>query len=315
MKVVVTLFSILVVILSRCFIIFKLLWVILFSAVFCIVTTYVNKYKRKLSYFNDFPNVLRVFFGCSGGALLSSYDLFEVILGLLLILFGILANDESIRRVYRNKGLIVLSGIDGTGKSTHTKNICRWLKHNGIQCRIVRFHRYLFLDRLSKFRLRVRRERSIIRQSKNVPYGWIPAKTSKLSFIRPYLALLDNVMLYLIEVIPALWKGEYVVCDRFLWDNYVKHKMLGYYTRYLFRLSTIVKPKIGIILDLPSEIAVERVAKRNYHYQYTVEQYEFERIEFRKIGKKLGYIIVNTNQPSEKTWQEIENYLISAVNA
>jgi len=308
MKVVVVLFSIFTLTVSRYITVSKLLWIFASPAVFCAVTTYVNKYKRRISYYNDFPNVLRVFFGCLGGVLLESYSLFYVIFGLLFVLLGIFANDEPMRSVYRNKGVIVLSGIDGTGKSTHAKKICEWLRQNGFTCRNVRFHRYLFLDKLSKFRLKVKREK-VEKPRGKPPPGWIPAKTSKFSFVRPYLALLDNFLLYALRVVPCVWRGECVVCDRFIWDNYVKHKALGYNAAFLFRFATFVKPNIGLIFDLPSEVAVERVGQRDFHYQYKIEQYEAERKDFRNIAEKLGYVIINTNQPIQRTWIEVDNYL------
>jgi len=308
MKVIVVLVSILTLISSDCFVVSKFLWIFVFPVVFCIVTTYLNMYKRRISYYNDFPNVLRVFFGSLGGVLLGSHGLFDVIFGLLFVLLGIFANDEAMRRVYRNKGVVVLSGIDGTGKSTHAKNICEWLRRNGFSCRIIPFHRYLFLDKLSRFRLKVKGEK--VEKPHGRPHpGWVPTKTSRFSFVRPYLALLDNFLLYVFKVVPCIWRGGYVICDRFIWDNYVKHKALGYNTRFLFGFATFVKPKVGLIFDLPSEVAVKRVGQRDFHYQYTAEQYEVERKEFRKIGEKLGYTIINTNQPIENTWKEIEDYL------
>jgi len=314
MKIIVMLLSILTLILSRWFVVPNFFWIFVFPIVFCVITVYINKYKRRISYYNDFPNVLRVFFGCLGGVLLSFYDIFRVILGLLFVLFGILANDEAMRRVYRNRGLIVLSGIDGTGKSTHAENIRSWLEQNGIRCKIVPFHRYVFLDKLSRFRLRFHKEGRMMKTGeKSPPRGWIPAKTSKFSFIRPYIALIDNFFLYLIRVVPSICRRKYVICDRFIWDNYVKHKMLGYNTRYLFELSTVIKPKIGMIFDVPSEVAVERVSGREFHYQYTKEQYDVERVEFKKIAKKLNYPIINTDKPPEQTWSDIIEYLTKII--
>ena len=310
MKIIVILFSILTLILCRYIPVSRLLWIFAFPGIFCIITTYNNKFRRKISYYNDFPNVLRVFFACLGGTLLEAYNVFDVIMGLLFILLGIFANDEPMRRVYRNKGVIVLSGIDGTGKSTHAQRIHEWLGQNGIPSKIVPFHNYIFLDHLSKVRIKIKRGKMEKPQRKPPP-GWVPAKTSKFSFIRPYLATLDNFLSYLFRVVPIIWKGQYVICDRFIWDNYVKHKALGYNTRFLFGLATLIKPKIGIIFDVPPEVAVERVRQRDFHYQYTKEHYEIERKEFKKIGKQLGYPIINTNQPIEKTWEQIENYLSS----
>ena len=49
MKVIVVFFSILTLILSRCFVVSKFLWIFVFPAVFCAVTTYLNKYKIRIS--------------------------------------------------------------------------------------------------------------------------------------------------------------------------------------------------------------------------------------------------------------------------
>ena len=310
MKVLVVVFALSAFLLCRFLALSKLLVIITLPGGFLVVTTLLNKYKYKRAYYNDFPNALRVFLGVLGGVLIDFFpSLFLVGLGVLAIIAGLLANDEAVRRVYRGRGVIVLSGIDGTGKSTHARNILRWLRGKGKRCRIVPFHRYLFLDKVGGFRSRVRGTAELVRSMDRRPLGWIPAKTSRLSLIRPYLALLDNVLLYLVRVLPAIWRGEYVVCDRFIWDNYVKHKMLGYGTRYLFRLSTAIRPWAGMIFDLPSEVAVDRVGKRDFHYQYTKEQYDVERKEFRRIARRLGYPIISTNRPPEDTWREIERYL------
>jgi len=310
MKVLVLVFALLSFLLCRFLAVSKLLVILALPGGFLVVTTLLNKYRYRRAYYNDFPNVLRVFLGVLGGVLIDFFPSLALTgLGVLAVVAGLLANDEAIRRVYRGRGVIVLSGIDGTGKSTHARNIYQWLKRRGKQCRIIPFYRYLFLDKVGGFRARVRGTTELIRRMKRRPRGWVPAKTSKLSLIRPYLALMDNILLYLVKVVPAIWRGEYVVCDRFIWDNYVKHKMLGYNTRHLLQLSTTIRPWAGIIFDLPSKVAVERVGKRSFHYQYTKEQYDAERREFRRIAHRLGYPIINTNQPPEDTWREIERYL------
>jgi len=310
MKILVVVFALSAFLLCRILSLSKLLLIIALPGGFLVVTTLLNKYRYKRAYYNDFPNAFRVFLGVLGGVLIDFFPSPTLVgLGLLAIIAGLLANDEAMRRVYRGRGVIALSGIDGTGKSTHVRNIYRWLRRRGVRCRIIPFHRYLFLDKVGGFRSRVRGTAELMKRMDRRPPGWVPARTSRLSIIRPYLALVDNILLYLTRVVPAIWRGEYVVCDRFIWDNYVKHKMLGYGTRYLFQLSTIIKPKAGMIFDLPSEVAVKRVGKRDFHYQYTKEQYDVERREFRRIAKKLGYPVINTDRPMEETWREIEAYL------
>jgi thymidylate kinase len=273
--------------------------------IFGVIVT-IRSGRKGISYLNELPNVLRVVFASIGAVLVGFFSPFSVVIGSLFVLLGVLANDEAMRGLYRQKGVIVLTGIDATGKSTHARRISSWLRSRGMKCRIVPFHKYLFLGRISALR------KSAGEASK--PRRRVPAaRTSRFSIIRPYIALVDNVVFYVLRILPRIVEREYVVCDRFIWDNYVKHKALGYRTWALFRLSTLIKPRIGMVFDLPAEIAFERVEKREKHLRYSIDQYETERKEFRRIAKMLHYRIIETNEPIQKTWDKIEAYLTSSI--
>jgi thymidylate kinase len=306
MKVIVILVSASLLVLEKLFSLSLTLIILGPPIVFGLIATILSLGKRS-SYLNELPNVVRVLFASIGSALIGFFSLFHITLGSLFILFGVFANDEAMRRLYRQKGVIVLTGIDATGKSTHARRISSWLRNKGIDCRIVPFDKYLFLGRISGFRKRGEKTSQAV--GKRVPV----ARTSRFSLIRPYIALIDNVLLYVVRIFPRIAKREYVVCDRFIWDNYVKHKALGYSTWSLFWLSTLIRPKIGVVFDLPAEIAFERVEKRHKHLRYSIEQYETERKEFRRIAKMLDYRIIETNEPVQKTWDRIEAYLNSSI--
>ncbi|MCW3985580.1 MAG: hypothetical protein NWE91_04115 [Candidatus Bathyarchaeota archaeon] len=305
MKAIVILVSMSLIVLERLLPVSKI-WIILVPPIaFSIVATILSVRKGN-SYLNELPNVLRVLSASVGAVLLGFFSPLSIMSGLLFVLLGVFANDEAVRRLYRHKGVIVLTGIDATGKSTHARNISSWLKGKGIKCEILPFHRYLFLGKLSNLKSGGKLSQAT---GNRAPI----AKTSKFSLIRPYVALVDNVIFYILRVLPHIVKREYVVCDRFIWDNYVKHKALGYNTRFLFRLSTLIKPQISIVFDLPAEIAFERVEKREKHLRYSIEQYKIERKEFKKIAMMLNYPVVNTNESIQQTWNRIEAYLDSFI--
>jgi len=305
MKAIVILLSVSLIALERFFPVSKALIILVPPIIFGIVVTILSV-RKGISYLNELPNVLRVLFASIGAVLIGFFSPLSIMSGLLFVLLGVFANDEAVRRLYRHKGVIVLTGIDATGKSTHARNISSWLKGKGIKCEILPFHRYLFLGKLSNLKSGGKLSQAT---GNRAPI----AKTSKFSLIRPYVALVDNVIFYILRVLPHIVKREYVVCDRFIWDNYVKHKALGYNTRFLFRLSTLIKPQISIVFDLPAEIAFERVEKREKHVRYLIEQYEIERKEFKKIAMMLNYPVVNTNEPIQQTWNRIEAYLGSFI--
>ena len=246
---------------------------------------------RGHSYHNELPNVLRVFLGSLGASLFFS----QLFLGYLIVLLGVFMNDEMMRRVFHQKGVIVFSGVDGTGKSTHAGHVCLWLRSKGFECSVVHFDKYLFLKR----------------KSKSGVVGRVVAKTNRFSFARPYLACVDNFCFYLLKVLPHVVRGRFVVCDRFVWDNYVKHVALGYGTRFLFRFATLLKPSLSIFLDISPELAVRRVDMRGgNHLRYTAGQYEVEREMFHKIIVRLpSCLVLDTDESVGESWGKIESYL------
>jgi len=305
MKAIVILVSMSLIVLERLFPVSKT-WIILAPPIVFSVVATILSVRKGNSCLNELPNGLRVLSASVGAALINLLSPLSIMFGILFVLLGIFANDETMRRLYRQKGVIVLTGIDSTGKSTHARNISSWLRSKGIPSKILPFNKYLFLERLSiGIRPHKSREKAIQSTEKRVP----PARTSNLSLLRPYLALIDNVMFYILEALPRIARREYVIFDRFIWDNFIKHKALGYNTRLLFRLSTLIRPQIGLVFDLPAEIAFERVEKRERHLRYSIEQYEIERKEFRRIAKMLSYPVVETNEPISQTWNRIETHL------
>ena len=306
MKAIVIMVSVSLIVLERLFPLSNALIILAPPIIFGLVAT-INSSRKGISYLNELPNVLRILFASMGAALIGFFSPLAMVLGFLFVILGVFVNDEAVRRLYRQKGVIVLTGIDATGKSTHARNISSWLRDRGIDCKILRFDRYLFLSRISGLRKTGGKPIRVLET--RVP----PARTSKLSLARPYLALVDNVLFYVLRVLPSIVGREYVVCDRFIWDNYIKHKALGYNTRFLFKLSTLIKPHRGIVFDLPAEIAFDRVEKREKHYRYSIEQYEIERKEFRRIAEMLNYPVVETDELIQETWSRIEAYLASFV--
>lgn len=269
---------------------------VVFMPLSYLVWATIFRLMQGFSWRNEVPNTFRVFL-VSLGVFTHQFSFF---LAMPLVLAGFLLNDEALRRVYRHKGVIVLSGIDATGKSTMCHHIASWLRTKGIKCEIIAFPQYLFLEKLS----------SLIRKGgKTTHPRRAYARTSKLSTFRPYLAVVDKWLLYILKILPRIAIGDYVVCDRFVWDNYVKHKALGYPTRFLFWLATLIKPRSVFILDVSAETSINRVKKKRGHLVYAIGEVEAERKEFIQIANVFGYPIVNTEVPEGQTWRVLKTTL------
>lgn len=86
-------------------------------------------------------------------------------------------------------------------------------------------------------------------------------------------------------IAPALAKGDWVICDRFVDSTRVYQGTLGNLDpKFIAGLERIVvgelKPDLTIILDLPAEIGLQRAARRNGGNQ--PDRFEKEAIDFHR---------------------------------
>lgn len=196
-------------------------------------------------------------------------------LGAFLVLLGMFFNDELMRRIYRQKGLMVVSGIDGSGKTTLIKH----MKASSVyrHAEVVHYQKFILLGKAS-------------RKMGGSRVGFEPTTLRRRSILRAYLAFLDNLLLYLLYVFPAICKGKTVICDRWIWDTYIKHKSLGYHVKGLFYPSLLIKPETVIVLDIPEALSQERVRARieetgRPHIIYSRDQLRTERKVYMRIAK------------------------------
>jgi len=258
--------------------------------------------------------MIRFIFSWIGGYIASTGNL----IGVGLYGLSIFLNDELIRRIFRHKGVIVFSGTDGSGKTTQTKKLQKYLQNKGFKVTIFHYHKYLFIEKISH----LMRKNSIHpgefgssaeprdEKKSHKMRKYRVKKTSKLSLLRPYLALLDNYLSYFIYVLPKIIRNEIIICDRFIWDSYVKHYGLGYQTKGLFRLSTLIKPKIGFMFTTNYETSRKRLDPN--HVIYYENEFIDETLMFSKIAKTLNYPIINTGILTKKqVWNISENEISS----
>lgn len=199
---------------------------------------------------------------------------------------------------------IAFLGIDGSGKSMHSEKIASWLQENGIKCKIIPFHQWLFADKLKKkigkYVDKGREESSL------EPYA--PQKYSLPALIKPPMALIDNILMYYL----SKWKYrnyDVLIFDRFICATFIKFKALNYPVGWAFPLMKLIKPKIGIVLDIPVEKSKEKIEDRKNHLLYTKEQLSVERKEYLDIAREQKYPVFNTLEPFEVIHAEIREYL------
>ena len=90
--------------------------------------------------------------------------------------------------------MIVVEGIDGSGKSSHSTVTSGWLERRGYRVELMPFHRYLFVERLSSISSAVRGG-SGSNSSSDQSYSGGPVSSKRRHPLRPVLSLADNLLL------------------------------------------------------------------------------------------------------------------------
>jgi len=184
--------------------------------------------------------------------------------------------------------LIVFSGLDGAGKSTQIELLIEYLQTAGQQP-IYLWSRGGYTPLFNTLKSLLRR----LTGGKVVPAsGKSAQRTQALAKGRTRrlwltLALLDLILVYGVRVRWWLWRGNPVICDRFLWDTLVDFRLnfpretVEQWRLWRLLVRATPRPDAAFLLLIPVEESVRRsdikgepfrdspavLAERLAHYQ------------------------------------------------
>ncbi|MDX9892902.1 MAG: dTMP kinase [Patescibacteria group bacterium] len=189
-----------------------------------------------------------------------------------------------------NRGkLIVIDGIDGSGKATQTKIIVDWLKTKGLAVATIDFPQYTqnFFG-------------AMVRRYLNGEFG-DPTK------VNPYLASIlyaadrfesaDKIAAWLAE-------GKIVVLDRYHTSNFIHQgtkfseseldQYLAWDEQMEFEVFKIPRPDLIIYLQLPAQVAYNLIAKRGdgYDGHDTMEHLKLAEQRCQYLAAKLDWQMI-----------------------
>lgn len=188
-------------------------------------------------------------------------------------------------------GTIAVVGIDGSGQSSHARALTSWLKSRGYDTRTVPFHRYLFLralkvDRISDL------------QSRGERRGGNP--------LRPFLSLIDNLVLLIASAFGLRARGRVVVYDRYIWSTYLKYEALGYPVKPLSWFYLLPRPTACVLLDVPVSKSMEVISRRPKHIKYCRAVLAEEREHLLRIAATRGYKVIDASRSFSEVQVDIE---------
>jgi len=245
----------------------------------------------------DKANTVRVAI-CATTAIAPLYAVF------LPYVLSILLNDEGLRRMWRWR-FIVLTGCDGSGKSSHARETARWLKEQGVDATYFHFFRNPILKRLSLLK------RSLVRVPEEEADTYTPefrehVRKHLLPRLRPFMCYIDNWAYISYVLLKNMLRGRWVVVDRYFYDFYVRFKCLGYpmpgFLKWLFT-RVVLRPALAITLDVRPEISSARRRDNPYWYHRRARE------EHARLSEELRTPRINTERPFDVVQEEINELI------
>ena len=196
---------------------------------------------------------------------------------------------------------IVLEGIEGTGKSTHTAFLAEWLAEQGQQAVTAREPGGTALGERLRDLLLDPGTRSM------------PPQAELLLMFAARAASINEV------IRPALERGAWVVCDRFVESSYAYQAYgRGVPLEHVRALDRQVvgqlRPSLTIVLDAPPELGLSRKAAPGSKDRFERENLKFfERVRAGYLERAAAggdrFVVLDASRPLA----EVQGGLLQAV--
>ena len=213
----------------------------------------------------------------------------------------------------KTKGfLICFTGMDGTGKTTFSKQLVEILNEKGVKCKYVygKLKPFILIPFIALgdwIFLHGRAASENYLEYSNTKRTAIK-KHSVLSRIYQRILLLDYVIQIFFKVKCPLVFRKNIICDRYIYDtvitdlsvdmNYSKDRILSVLSK-LLRL--FPEPDMTFLIDVSEEIAYDR-KNDTPSIKYLRER----RDTYLNIGKEYGMVILDGTKKLEDLQCEIE---------
>lgn len=208
--------------------------------------------------------------------------------------------------------LIVLSGLDGAGKSSHIDWIEHALEERGVRYRPVQLRwaalsgvPLLGIAKILGYTSRVLNPRSKTYVVEHRYHEWAPMRR-----LWPLLFTLDMMILAQRYALRPLRNGDWVLCDRYVMDGIVDmaaslHDPQFIHSIFARRLLSLIPPEARIVvLTVQPAIAFERKA------DVLDESYlQTRHALFIDIAQQVGAVIVDGDRPFADVQVEIAHVI------
>ncbi len=183
--------------------------------------------------------------------------------------------DLGIERIDNKGVLIVLEGIDGTGKTTQAQMLVTKLRESGYDP--VHLHE----PTRSVWGMKIR---ELFAKGRSVS----PEEELHYFIEDRKLDVKENIL-------PALNRGQVVVLDRYYISNAAYQGALGIEPTKIIKMNSFApEPDLVLILDLPAEVGLSRINNREHGAPNFFEILDYQR-KVRTIFHRLKDVLKNTH--------------------
>lgn len=211
--------------------------------------------------------------------------------------------------------LICFTGMDGTGKTTLSKELVELLNKKGVKCKYVyaRLNPFILKPFIVIGELVFLRKKDIFKNYSEYANTKREAieKHSFLSKVYQQILLFDYLLQIFFKVKVPLMLGKNIVCDRYVYDtvitdlsvdmNYSKDRVMELLNDLL---RFFPEPDITFLIDMPEETAYQR-KNDTPSIKYLKERRE----GYLELGKEYGMMILD----GAKNLTELKNMIQNEV--
>lgn len=190
------------------------------------------------------------------------------------------------------KMIISFSGLDGSGKTTHTRLTSEYLSNQGIKTIDIHLQKFSIFGKLSKILMKIspRNEKKI----KGLEYSQEKKSKWLISILRKVTYILDISRFY---VIKSLNKNKVIICDRYFYDLLTQSQYFNLFGPKFskFFLKIIPKSELPFFLSTDTDTASKRVVKDSF------QDTSFFKKKLELYSKlDINFIVINSDTIENK---------------
>lgn len=189
---------------------------------------------------------------------------------------------------------VVVEGPDGAGKTTQSKALAEYL---GAEWRC-------FPDRRTPIGALIDRHlKGEWSAEQSTRWNTVPSKDPQLDALVFQGLQLANRLEVQPDIMATLETGQIVICDRYSSSGYVYGAVDGLDPQYMLHIQRgILQPTIAILLDVPLDVAIERLKARGA----PPERHESGRDRMKAIADRYRELWSRAPAGGAKAWVTID---------